>query len=163
MLTVLQEKLAEAHGLAIAAAVVIDKVQERILDRGLRRQLWTMQDDAAEVRARCLEAERGFGEEVARELLAHANTTKERGAELVGAWFKAGTGPLRAWSFLAMGEAAEVAAWAALETLAARTRADGVAELAAWGLPMQRRHLSLALDGAVLLARQADPDGPRWG
>jgi hypothetical protein len=163
MLTVLQEKLAEAHGLAIAAAVVVDKVEERTLDHGLRRQLWTMQDDAAELRARCLEAERSFGEELSAELLAHANTTKERGAELAGTWFKAGTGPLRAWSFLAMGEAAEVATWATLETLAARTEADGVAELAAWALPMQRRHLALVLDGSVLLARQADPDGRRWG
>ena len=60
MLTVLQEKLAEAHGLAMAAAVVAGKVEERTLDRELRRRLWTMQEDAGRVRVRCLEAERGF-------------------------------------------------------------------------------------------------------
>ena len=163
MLTVLQEKLAETHGLAIAAAVVVDKVEERTLDLELRRRLWTMQEEAAKVRARCLAVEDGFGEELAAELLAHANTTREHAADLAGAWFKAGTSPLRAWSFLAMGEAGEVAAWAALEALAAGTEADGISELAAWGLPLQRRHLELALDGAALLARWSDPDGPRYG
>jgi hypothetical protein len=163
MLTVLQEKLAEAHGLAIAAAVVVDKVEERTLDLELRRRLWAMKDDAAEVRARCLEVEQRFGEGLAEELLAHAHVTREHAADLTGAWFKAGTSPLRAWSFLAMGEAGEVATWAAVEALAARADADGVADLAAWALPLQRRHLELALEGASLLARQADPIGPRFG
>jgi len=158
ILTVLQEKLAEAHGLAIAAAVVVNKVEERTLDLELRRRLWTMQEDAAEVRARCLELERRLG--LADELLAHANTTREHAADLAAAWFKAGTSPLRAWSFLAMGEAGEVATWSAVAALA---NADGIAELAAWALPLQRRPLELALDGAALLAREADPDGPRYG
>jgi len=158
MLTVLQEKLAEAHGLAIAAAVVVDKVEERTLDLELRRRLWAMQEEAAEVRARCLEIERALG--LADELLAHANVTRDHAADLAAAWFKAGTSPLRAWSFLAMGEAGEVATWAAVDALA---DADGIAKLAAWALPLQRRHLEFALDGATLLARQADPQGPRWG
>jgi len=162
-LTVLQEKLAEAHGLAIAAAVVVDRVEERTLELELRRRLWTMQDEAAEVRARCLAVEGRLGEELAGELLAHANTTREHAADLTAAWFKAGTSPLRAWSFLAMGEAGEVSTWAAVEVLAARTDADGIAELAAWALPVQRRHLELALDGAADLASHADPDGLRFG
>jgi hypothetical protein len=161
MLTVLQEKLAEAHGLAIAAAVVVDKVEERTLDLELRRRLWAMQEDAAEVRARCLAVEQRLGLE--HELLAQANVTREHAADLTAAWFKAGTSPLRAWSFLAMGEAGEVATWAALDALATRAQADGLAELAAWGLPLQRRHLELALDGTALLAQEADPEGPRWG
>jgi hypothetical protein len=163
MLTVLQEKLAEAHGLAIAEAVVVGEVEERTLDLQLRRRLWTVQDDAAEVRARCLEVEQRFGQDLAEELLAHAHVTREHAADLAAAWFKAGTSPLRAWSFLAMGEAGEVATWAALEALAARAEADGIAELAAWALPLQRRHLELALDGAALLAREADPNGARFG
>ena len=160
MLTVLQEKLAEGHGLAIAAAVVVDKVEERTFDFELRRRLWTMQDEAAEVRARCLALEQSLGEELAEELLAHANTTRERAADLVAAWFKAGTSPLRAWAFLAMGEAGEVATWTAVEAL---VDADAIAELAAWALPVQRRHLELALDGTAQLASQADPAGPRFG
>jgi hypothetical protein len=163
MLTVLQEKLADAHGLAISAAIVAGKVEERTLDRELRRRLWELQEDAGRLRARCLEVERSFGEELAGELLARANTTHERAAELAGAWFKAGTGPLAAWSFLAMGEAGEVAVWTAVERLAARGDANGTAELAAWALPVQRRHLELALDGSAVLAELADPHGPRYG
>jgi hypothetical protein len=163
VLTVLQEKLAEAHGLAMAASVVVEQVRERTLDSQLQRLLRELQDDAAETRARCLDAEAALGSALAQELLAHAQTTKEHAGDLVAAWFKAGTGPLRAWSFLAMGEASEVAAWASVDVLARRARADGLAELAAWALPVQRRHLELALDGAVRLAEEADPHGSRYG
>jgi hypothetical protein len=65
-----------------------------------------------------------------------------------------------AWAFLAMGEAGEVATWTAVEAL---VDADAIAELAAWALPVQRRHLELALDGTAQLASQADPAGPRFG
>ncbi|MFL5921435.1 MAG: hypothetical protein ACJ75Q_14745 [Gaiellaceae bacterium] len=163
MLTALQEQLGEAHGLAIAAAVTVDRVEERLLDHRLRRYLDTMRLDGNELRPRCLEVERWFGEETATEILAHANTISEKGADLAGAWFKAGTSPLAAWTFLAMGEAAEVAAWAALDSYAARAGPEPVAELAGWALSVQRRHLQLALDGAVLLADGADPAAPRWG
>ncbi len=136
----------------MAASVVVDKVAERTRDASLQRVLRELQDDAAELRARCLEVERGFGSEFATELLAHANTTKAKVADLAGAWFKAGTGPLEAWSFLAMGEAGEVAVWRAVCALAS----DGAeGELAAWVLPVQQRHLAAALDGAERLARQS--------
>jgi len=163
MLTVLQQKLAEAHGLAMSASVVTTRVSERVLDRALRRELETMQAEAEETRARCLLVERRLPEELFGELRAHATSTHETGADLVGAWFKAGTDPLRAWTFLAMGEAAEVAAWSAVAALATRADADEVAELAAWALPVQKRHLSVALEGAVVLANAFDPVGPRWG
>ena len=163
MLTVLQEKLAEAHGLAMSASVVTTKVAERVLDRALLRELETMHAEAEETRARCLLAERQLPEELFEELRAHANSTHETGADLVGAWFKAGTDPLRAWTFLAMGEAAEVAVWSAVAALAACADADDVVELAAWALPVQKRHLSAAFDGAVVLADAFDPVGPRWG
>lgn len=163
MLTVLQEQLGEAHGLAIAASETVDKVEARLLDAGLRRRLDELRLDAGEARARCLEAERRLGEETAAEILAHANTISEKAADLAGAWFKAGTGPLAAWSFLAMGEAAEVSAWSALCSLAARDGGGPLAELAEWGLGVQRRHLELALGGVPLLAERFEPDGPRWG
>ena len=163
MLTVIQEQLAEAHGLAIAAKAVTAKVGELVVDPLLRDALDGMSRDAEEARARCLEAERSFGEERAAELLAQANTTREHVADLVASWFKAGAGPQRAWAFLAMGEAAEVAAWSALLTLAAKSGEPGLQELAAWGLPVQQRHLEVALDGAVRLAQPLDPHAPRWG
>ena len=157
MLTVLQEALAEAHGLAIAASAAVDRVERRTADRDLRRRLDELRLDAAEARARCLDAERSFGDEV----LARANTISDRAADLAGAWFKAGTGPLSAWTFLAMGEAGEVAAWSALRLLAERE--GRLMELAEWGLEVQRRHLELALDGVELLAGRLEPAAPRWG
>lgn len=163
MLTVLQEKLGEAHGLAIAAAAAIGRVEERLPGSPLRDELDALRLDADETRARCLQAERAFGEETAFEILAHANATSEKAADLAAAWFKAGTGPLVAWSFLAMGEAAEVASWAALTSFAARDGDDAVLELATWALPVQQRHLQLALEGAVRLAESGDPAEPRWG
>jgi hypothetical protein len=163
MLTVLQEKLAEAHGLAMAASVVTTKVAKRVATEALLRELQTMAEDAEETRARCLLVERSLPEELFEEVRAHANSTHESAADLVGAWFKAGTDPLRAWGFLAMGEAAEVATWSAVAVLAAQSDADDVAELAAWALPIQKRHLSVALDGAVVLATSFDAAGPRWG
>ncbi|HEY7398098.1 MAG TPA: hypothetical protein VH538_07345 [Gaiellaceae bacterium] len=163
MLTVLQQKLAEAHGLAQAAGVVTVKVAERLEASSLRNTLETMREDAEETRARCLAVEESFSPAAYDEVRAHANSTNDSASDLVGAWFKAGTDPLRAWSFLAMGEAAEVAAWSAVAVLADRAGAGDVAELAAWALPVQRRHLAIALDGSLVLAESFDPTAPRWG
>jgi hypothetical protein len=163
MLTVLHQKLAEAHGLAMSASVVTRKVAERVDERTLLEVLETMNAEAEETRARCLLFERSLPKELCDELRAHANSTHETGADLVGAWFKAGTDPLRAWTFLTMGEGGEVATWSAVAALAARAGDDAVSELAAWALPVQKRHLSAALDGAVVLSQAFDPVAPRWG
>ena len=163
MLTVLQEQLGDAHGLAMAAAETVDRVEARVADPQLRRRLDELRLDADETRARCLEAERRLGEELAAEVLARANTVAEKAADLAAAWFKAGTSPLEAWSFLAMGEAAEVAAWSALAELAERDGGGPLAELAEWGLQVQRKHLELALAGVPLLAEAFEPAAPRWG
>jgi hypothetical protein len=145
MLTVLEETLAEAHGLAIAASETVDRVEARIADEDLLARLDELRLDAREVRARCLEAE-------GAEQLAHANTVAAKAADLANAWFKAGTGPIAAWAFLAMGEAGEVATWTALCSLAAGE--ERLADLAEWGLDVQRRHLELVLQssGRILSA-----------
>src|SRR5205085_10318068 len=105
--------------------------------------------DADDTRARCLALEESFHGELADELLARVNTRKEKAQELANAWFKAGTSPLAAWSFLAMGEAAEVVVWSALCALARAARHEALRELGAWALPIQQRHLETALSGAV--------------
>ena len=53
MLTELQEKLAEAHALAIAAAVVTEKVAAVTPDHELKLELHALRTDADETRARC--------------------------------------------------------------------------------------------------------------
>lgn len=161
MLTVLEQKLAEAHGLALAATVVTTKVGERTEDVRLLDPLRTMRADADETRVRCLAVEERLAS--FDEVRAHVVWTHERASDLAAAWFKAGTDPLRAWSFLAMSEAAEVAAWSAVAALGSRARSDDVTALAAWALPLQRRHLDVALDGSVALAETCEPFAPRWG
>jgi hypothetical protein len=163
MLTALQEQLAQAHGLAMASTEALDEVERLHPGHDLRRLLDRLRLEASETRGRCLEAERAFGEELAGELLAHANTTGERAADLAASWFKAGTGPLAAWTFLALGEAAEVSVWTALASLAERDGGDLLRELAEWGLPVQRRHLELVLEGVRQLAERVEPAAPRFG
>jgi len=162
-LTILEEKLAEAHGAAIAATTATEKVEERTLDAALRYDLETMRDEARETRARCLAIEGSFGAEKANDMRAHANATSEKLLDMAGAWFKAGTSPLAAWTFLAMGEAGEVAAWTAIAELARATGNAEVEELVHWALPVQQRHLETALAGGRRLAVAADPVAPRWG
>jgi hypothetical protein len=156
MLSVLHEQLGEAHGLAMAASETVDRVESRLDDPELRRRLDELRLDAAEVRGRCLEAERAYGEEHAAEILAHANTIAERAADVANAWFKAGTGPFAAWSFLAMGEAGELSSWTALCALEE-------SELACWGVEVQRRHLELVLSAVPLVAALFAPGAPRRG
>ena len=156
MMTVLEQKLADAHGLALAAIDVTRKVEPLVEDVELSGRLRAMRRDAEETRDRCIVV-------ASSEMLAHATTIHERAADLAGAWFKAGSDALSAWSFLAMGEAAEVTTWAAVTELALQVRDDAVAELAAWALPVQQEHLATALSGAVRLAADEQALGPRFG
>jgi hypothetical protein len=156
MNTVLQEKLADAHGLALAAIEVTRKVEPFVDDVELSGRVRAMRKDAEETRDRCIVL-------ATADMLAHATTMHERAADLAGAWFKAGTDPLGAWTFLAMGEAAEVTVWAAVTELALQAKDDAIAELAAWALPVQQEHLATALSGAVRLAAGQRALGPRFG
>ena len=152
MLNVLEEKLADAHGLAIAASSLTGTVERHVEDWILRDVLAELRRDADETRRRCLALESSLGSDRADELLAHANTTAEHARDLVAAWFKAGTDPVRAWTFLAMGEAGEVAAWSVLAELAG-TGGD-VSSPAAWGYDVQSRHLEVVLEAVPRLGRR---------
>ena len=162
-LTTLQELLAKAHGLAIAATTVADKVAARIVDAELRAELHELQEEARRTRAWCLELEQRNDDAIAQALLHHANTADEKASDLAGAWFKAGTGPLEALTFLAMGEAAEVAVWTALAQLVRASDDEDLVTLVEWALPVQQRHLEFALEAVAKLATVADPAAARWG
>ena len=143
----LEAKLAEAHGLAIAAATVAPRVSEIVEQHELAALCDELRAETDQVRARCAHLEQEMG----KELLAHANSTAARSLGLLEAWFTAGTDPLAAWTFLAMTEAAEVSTWAAIATL---SRGGEVAELASWALELQRRHLRVVLDSVGKLASE---------
>lgn len=155
-LTVLQQKLADAYGLARAAVDVTHKVEPLVDDVELRGRVRAMRKDAEETCDRCAALAN-------EDMHAHAATIHERAADLAGSWFKAGTDALSAWSFLAMGEAAEVTTWAAVAELALQAEAGDVAELAAWALPLQQEHLATALSGAVRLAQHEQAHAARFG
>ncbi len=138
-------ELADAHGLALAAIGVTRRVEPLIDDVELRGRLRAMRKDAEEACDRCAAL-------ASAEMLERATIVEERARDMANAWFRAGTEPLGAWSFLAMSEAAELATWTAVAELAARRQDAAVAELAAWALPLQQEHLEVALSGAVRLA-----------
>jgi hypothetical protein len=155
-LTVLQQKLAEAFALALAAIDVTHKVEPLVGDVELRGRVRALRKDAEETRDRCAAL-------ATADMHAHAETIHERAADLAGTWFRAGTDGLSAWTFLTMGEAAEVAIWAAVTELAVQADDGDVAGLAAWALPIQEQHLATALSGAVRLARHEQALAPRFG
>lgn len=149
-LTPLQEKLAEVHGLALAAPSVLARVEARVDDEALRVALRALEVDARDVQGRCARVAAGWGEEAYWDVLAHAATVERKAGELAQAWFRAGTDAVQAYELLAMAETAELAATLALQALG---EGHGeVAELAAWALAVQERHLRAALDGCVRCA-----------
>ena len=156
-LTVLQEKLAIAWGLALAAATLTEKVDERTPDRALRLELSRMRADALETQARCHAEAARLPKDVLDELRATAQRTKNHAGELSIVWLKAGTDPVGAWTFLAMGEAGEVAAWLAVTQLAEDAASERLLGLARWALEVQRGHLESALAGTVSLAAEERP------
>ena len=143
MLTPLQEKLGEVLGLALAATVVAGKVAERAEDPVLT----AMRREAEEVQARCGAIAEAWGGETRWDVLSHAQYVQRKAGEQAQAWFKAATDAVQAYEFLAMAEAGEVAATAALGALGAGDAA--IDEPVAWALPLQERHLQHALRRAA--------------
>jgi hypothetical protein len=156
-LTVLQEKLAVAWGLALAAATLTEKVDDRTPDRALRLELSRMRSDAVETQSRCHAEAARLPVDVFDELRATAQRTKNHAGELSVIWLKSGTDPVGAWTFLAMGEAGEVAAWLAVTQLAEEAANAPLLELARWSLEIQQAHLESALAGTTALAAAERP------
>jgi hypothetical protein len=153
----LHETLAQAHGLAISATSAVDQVERCVLDGWARDQLEQVRSDLDATRARCLTVEQSIGDPSAAEILAHVQTTRQHGADLVDAWFKAGTSPIEAWAFLTAALAAEVATWRALDGLLRDAAPpDGIAELVGWALPLHEGRLQEILDASQRLGHVLD-------
>lgn len=146
-LTLLEQSLADAWGLALAAAGVTELVEERTHDVTLLLALRRMRADAREAQARCHGVAARQPDEIADELRARAQHAKNRASESALPWFRAGSGPVEAWIFLAMAEAGEVAAWSAVARLCRRQAGPGLRRLAGDAVALERRHLRWALDG----------------
>lgn len=150
-LSAMQEKLGEALGLALAAEVVTRKVEDRVDDPLLVDTLRAMRREARETQARIVGVAERYEEEARWEIHAQAAYVQRKAGEMANAWFKLATDGIQAFQFLAMGEAGEVATWAALAELNGQGD-PAVAELCAWALEIQERHLKDAFEGIVRLA-----------
>ncbi len=157
-LTHLEEKLAEVIGLAMAAQATTEKV-EKLLDgkRELAEQLRTMRQEAADAELRATEVAATLdGKKSA--VLQKARETKKKASEMMRDYLDRGSDALDGFEFMTMAEAGEVGHWAVLGEMNRKAGNRELARLVREQLPVQKRHLKQVQDGALVLARDEDPD-----
>jgi hypothetical protein len=156
-LTVLEEKLAEVLGLAMAAKAATDKVSALTDEPDLSTTLERMRDEADETESRCTEVAGEIdGKKTA--ILDKARETKAEATEMMKTYLGEDADALDGFEFLTMAEAGEVGHWEILKTLNERARNSGVQELVEWGIPIQQRHFEDARKGSLKLAAEEDPN-----
>jgi hypothetical protein len=156
-LAVLEEKLAEVLGLAMAAKVATDKVSCLTEEPQLSSMLERMHAEADETESRCTDIAGGIdGKKTA--ILEKARETKSEGAEMIDTYLGDDADALDGFEFLTMAEAGEVGHWSVLRKLNERAGRDDLQELVDWALPIQERHFHDALAGTVELAGEEGPD-----
>ena len=156
-LTVLEDKLAEVLGLAMAAQAATDKVAKLTDETALSKVLVRMHEEAAETESRCTDlAGELDGKKTA--ILDKARETKAEATEMMKTYLGEDADALDGFEFLTMAEAGEVGHWSVLRKLNERARRDDVQQLVEWALPIQERHFQAVLDGSLALAGQEDPN-----
>ena len=158
-LTVLDDKLGEVMGLAMAAKGATQKIAKLVDDDELVAELDRMREEAAETETRCeeLAATRDGRKTAIRD---KARETKGEATEMMSTYLGEDAEGLDGFEFLVMAEAGEVGHWEVLGTLGEKAGDPAVRELVAWALPIQERHLAAARQGALRLAAEEDPNGP---
>jgi hypothetical protein len=158
-LTVIEEKLAEVLGLAMAAKTATDKVSSLTKDAALQSTLERMHAEAGETEERCTDmAGELDGKKTA--ILEKARETKAEAAEMMKTYLGEDAEALDGFEFLTMAEAGEVGHWSVLGKLNERAARDDVRQLVDWALPIQQRHFQAVLDGSLVLAGEEDPNQP---
>ena len=158
-LTVMEEKLAEVLGLAMAAKAATDKVSGLTEDPALQSTLERMHREAGETEERCTDVAGELdGKKTA--ILEKARETKAEAAEMMATYLGEDAEALDGFEFLTMAEAGEVGHWSVLGKLNERAARDDVRQLVDWALPIQQRHFQAVLDGSLVLAAKEDPDQP---
>jgi hypothetical protein len=158
-LTVLEEKLAEVLGLAMAAQDATDRIKGMTEDDELSQTLDRMREEAAQTEERCT----GLAEELEGKktaLLEKARETKAEATDMMRTYLGEDADALDGFEFLTMAEAAEVGHWSVLQKLNERANKEALRELIDWALPIQEGHFKEALDGSLELAGQEGPDEP---
>lgn len=155
-LTVLEEKLAEVLGLAMAAQGTTDEVEKLTEDEELSSKLEQMGQEAKETEERCTAlADDLDGKKTA--VLDKARETKAEATEMRSTYLGDDADALDGFEFLTMAEAAEVGHWAVLAKLNEKVQDDELQGLIDWALPIQERHFGAVKEGALKLAGEEDP------
>jgi hypothetical protein len=155
-LTVLEEKLAEVIGLAMAAQGATEKIGGLTEDGELSEKLEQMNEEARETEKRGTElAEELDGKKTA--VLDKANETKTEATEMMSTYLGDDADALDGFEFLTMAEAGEVGHWSVLRKLNEQAGDQRLQELIDWALPIQERHFEDVKAGSLKLAGQEDP------
>src|SRR5262245_25955322 len=133
-LTVLESKLGEVLGLAMAAQGATQKIAKLVAKEGdseLEQVLEQMGREAAETEERCVErAEQFDGKKTA--ILEKAREGKGEATEMMRTYLGGDADALDGFEFLTMAEAGEAGHWSIVEVLAHRARDARTSMLAAW-------------------------------
>ena len=159
-LTVLESKIGEVLGLAMAAQGATEKIGKLVQeesDEELVAVLGRMKQEAAETEERCVErAEEFDGKKTA--ILEKAREVKQEATEMMRTYLGDDADALDGFEFLTMAEAGEAGHWSIVEVLAQRARDAQTSKLAMWAKPIQERHFEQAKEGSLKLAQAEDPN-----
>jgi hypothetical protein len=158
-LTVLEEKLAEVIGLAMAAQGATEKIGGLTDDGELAEKLEQMNEEARETEERGTQlADELDGKKTA--VLDKARETKGEATEMMSTYLGDDADALDGFEFLTMAEAGEVGHWAVLRKLNEQAGDQRLQELIDWALPIQERHFEEVKAGSLKLAAEEDPGEP---
>jgi hypothetical protein len=158
-LTVLEEKLAEVIGLAMAAQGATERIGGLTDDGELSEKLAQMNEEARETEQRGAQlADQLDGKKTA--VLDKARETKSEATEMMSNYLGEDGDALDGFEFLTMAEAGEVGHWSVLRTLNERAGDQRLQELVDWALPIQERHFEEVKAGSLKLAGEEDPGEP---
>jgi hypothetical protein len=156
-LTMLEEKLAEVTGLAMAAQGAGEKVSGLVDDNDLRETLDRMVMEAKETEERCTRLAEGLdGKKTA--VLEKARETKQEATEMMRTYLGRDAEGLDGFEFLVMAEAGEVGHWEVLGVLGQKAGEPEVQKLVDWAIPIQQRHFRDVREGSLKLASDEDPN-----
>jgi hypothetical protein len=159
-LTVLEAKLGEVIGLAMAAQGATEKVAKLVDNEQIVSKLEKMNEEAAETERRATEAASNLdGKKTA--ILEKARETKQEAQEMMSTYLGSDADGLDGMEFLTMAEAGEVGHVEILAEVAKKAgpEAREILEVAEWAMPVQQRHFEQTRNGALTLAREEDPNG----
>jgi hypothetical protein len=160
-LTVLESKLGEVLGLAMAAQAATQKV-ERFLDddnEDIRKALQQMREEARQTQERCEEVASSFeGKKTA--ISEKGREVKQKVEKMMTTYLDGEKDPLDGFEFLEMAEAGELGHWEIVREVAADAGAPNIVELADWARQVQRKHVEQTKEATLQLAREEDPHEP---